>query len=66
MKKHSKFGKVVFWFGYLLLMLGFMFNERIGVLAEDIPEVLYPFSLPSIIIGAILIIISNFFKKKKV
>jgi len=62
MKNHSKFGKVFFWFGFLLFILGFMFNEEIGVLAEDF----YPFSLPAIIIGITIIIISNFFKKKKI
>lgn len=64
MKKHSKLGKVVFWFGLLFFILGWMFNEEIGILAEDIPEVFYPFSLPAIIIGIITIFISNFFKKK--
>ncbi|WP_188856612.1 hypothetical protein [Oceanobacillus indicireducens] len=42
MKNHTKFGKVIGWLGFLLFMLGFMFNERIGVLAEDIPEEFYP------------------------
>jgi hypothetical protein len=66
MKKHSKLGKVVFWFGFLLFILGWMFNKEIGILAEDIPEVFYPFSLPAILIGIIIIFISNFFKKKMV
>ncbi|RDW15123.1 hypothetical protein [Oceanobacillus chungangensis] len=64
MKKHTKFGKIIGWLGFLFFMLGFAFNERIGVMVEDIPEVYYPFSLPSIIIGIILLVISNFFKKR--
>lgn len=66
MKKHTKFGKVIGWLGFLLFMLGFMFNESIGVLAEDIPEDFYPFALPSIIIGIILLLLSNFFRKKNI
>ncbi|KLV14752.1 hypothetical protein ABW02_25885 [Niallia circulans] len=65
-KKYTILGKVIAWLGFLFFMLGFMFNESIGVLREDIPEDFYPFSLPSIIIGIILLLISNFFKKKNV
>jgi vacuolar-type H+-ATPase subunit I/STV1 len=63
MKKHTLAGKVIAWTGFFLFIFGVMFNEQIGVLAEDIPETLYPFSLPAIIAGIVIILISNFFKK---
>lgn len=63
MKNHTKFGKVIFWIGFLFFMLGIAFNERISLIADG-PEVFSTFSTPSIIIGIILIIISNFFKNK--
>lgn len=64
-KKHSKLGKVMGWLGFLFFMSGFLFFSESGLVAEDIPEDFYPFALPSIIIGIILLVISNFFKKKK-
>lgn len=65
-KKHTTLGKIISWLGFLLSIIGLMFNEGIGILAEDIPETFYPFSLPLIIIGIILLLVSNFFKKKNV
>jgi len=64
MKKHTKFGKVIGWLGFLIFMSGLLFSES-GVMAEDIPEYFYPFALPSTIIGIILLLLSNFFRKKK-
>ncbi|WP_140321983.1 hypothetical protein [Oceanobacillus rekensis] len=64
MKKFTMLGKVIYWLGFLFFISGFLFNEN-GVMAEDIPEVFYPFSLSSIIIGIILMVSSHFFKKKK-
>ncbi|ASN05421.1 hypothetical protein [Virgibacillus necropolis] len=64
-KKHSKLGKVIGWLGFLFFISGLLFFSESGVMAEDIPEVFYPLALPSIIIGIILLVISNFFKKKK-
>ncbi|MEH7239482.1 hypothetical protein [Bacillus sp. JJ1562] len=66
MKKHTKFGKVIGWLGFLFFISGFFFFSESGVSAGDIPEVFYSFSLPSIIIGIILIAMSNFFKNKNV
>ncbi|RLL48434.1 hypothetical protein D8M04_04015 [Oceanobacillus piezotolerans] len=66
MKKHTKFGKVIGWLGFLFFISGLFFFSESGVMAEDIPEFFYPFALPSIIIGVILLVISNFFRKKNV
>ncbi len=59
------------WKGNLLVRFsnfisGLFFFSESGVLAEDIPETFYPFALPSTIIGIILLLISNFFKKRNV
>lgn len=61
MKKHSPLGKVIFWLGFLLFVLGIAFNDSLGWIADG-PKILSSFSIPSIITGVILIIISNFFK----
>ncbi|WP_018930510.1 hypothetical protein [Gracilibacillus lacisalsi] len=63
MTKHTLFGKVIFWLGFLIFILGFMFNETLGII-QDVPASVYSFSMPAIIIGIILIIISNVFKKE--
>lgn len=63
MKKHTKIGKIFFWFGFLFFISGMAFNQTIGVI-KDGPEALSSFSMPSIISGLILIIVSNFFKRK--
>lgn len=63
LKKHTKFGKVFFWFGLLFFMSGVAFNQRLGVITEG-PEILSTFSIPLIILGIILIVISNFFRNK--
>ncbi len=62
MKKHTLFGKVIFWLGFLIFIAGFIFNESIGTI-QDVPASVYSLSIPAIIIGIILIIISNVFKK---
>ena len=63
MKKHTKFGKVIFWLGFLFAILGLAFNEKLGAITDG-PEFFSTFSIPSIIIGIILIVISNFLKSK--
>ncbi|MBU8790568.1 hypothetical protein NSA56_03845 [Oceanobacillus caeni] len=65
-KKYTTFGKVIYWLGFLFFISGLFFFSESGVLAEDIPETFYPFALPSTIIGIILLLISNFFKKRNV
>lgn len=65
MKKQTMFGKVIFWIGLLFFMLGMAFNKTLG-LKTDGPEEFSTFSIPSIILGIILIVISNFFRNKNV
>ena len=65
MEKFTGFGKVIAWLGFLFFISGLLFFSESGVMAEDIPEVFYPFSLPSTIIGIILMGSSHFFKRKK-
>ncbi len=65
MKKHTRFGKVIFWLGFPFFMLGITFNKTLGAIVDS-QEVFSIFSIPSIIIGIILIVISNFFKNKNV
>ena len=64
MKKHTKLGKSIFWLGFLFFITGMMFNERIGTITDG-PEVFSTFSLPLLITGIIIVLISNFFTNKK-
>ncbi|WP_042221649.1 hypothetical protein [Oceanobacillus manasiensis] len=64
LKYHTAFGKVLYWLGFLFFISGLLFFSKDGVMAEDIPEALYPFALPATIIGIILLLSSHFFKKK--
>ncbi len=63
MKKHTKLGKVIYWLGFLLFILGIGFHEKVGIITDS-PVVFSTFSLPAIIIGIILLFISNFSKKR--
>ncbi|MGP4038625.1 hypothetical protein ACTWP4_01765 [Gracilibacillus sp. D59] len=63
MKKHTPFGKMVFWLGFVIFVLGIAFNGTLDII-QDAPESVYSFSTPAIIIGIILITISNVFKKE--
>lgn len=57
LKKHTTFGKILGWLGFLFFISGLLFFNKSGVLAEDIPAT---------IIGIILMLSSHFFKKKNV
>lgn len=63
MKKHNPLGKGFFWIGFALFILGLAFNESIGLIPEN-PETLSSFSVPSIIFGIVMIVVSNFFGRK--
>lgn len=63
MKIHTPLGKVIYWLGFLLFILGIGFNENFGIISDS-PGILTSFSIPAIIIGIILLLISNFFKKR--
>lgn len=63
MRKHSPLGKVVFWLGFLLSVLGVAFNDSIGMITDG-PDIFSSFSVPAVIIGVSLIIVSNFFRNR--
>jgi len=64
MKKHTQFGKVIFWLGFFLFVLGVFFNERVGTITD--PQIFSSFSLPAILTGIVLLVISNFFIKESI
>jgi hypothetical protein len=61
-RKHNTMGKVLYWIGFLLFIMGFLFDDRISLI-QDAPEQLSNYSLPAIILGIVIIISSNFFRK---
>jgi glycopeptide antibiotics resistance protein len=61
LKRYNKIGKILFYLGTLLMAVGFSFNQTIGI--ADTPEPYATFSIPLIIIGIILGVASNFYKK---
>ncbi|RIW30420.1 hypothetical protein D3H55_16940 [Bacillus salacetis] len=63
MNHQTLLGKVLFWLGFLLFIFGFIFNSSVGII-EDGPEFFPTISIPAIIAGIILIVLSNFFKKR--
>lgn len=63
MKKNTPLGKVIFWAGFLFFILGMSFNESLGWI-QDAPGFFSSFSIPAVIIGIVLIVISNFFVRK--
>ncbi|WP_062052217.1 hypothetical protein [Bacillus sp. JCM 19034] len=63
MKKHTNVGKVIYWLGFVLFILGFAFNDMIGMITNG-PEIFSNLSIPAFIGGIVLLICSNFFTKK--
>ena len=60
MKKHNKIGRILYFTGIWLNAIGFAL-----AFVEDIPEPFPAFAIPMIVVGAILLIASNFFKKNR-
>ncbi|MYL56245.1 hypothetical protein GLW20_01840 [Virgibacillus halodenitrificans] len=60
MKKHNKTGRLLYYFGVFVGAIGIALE-----LVEDTPETLSILAMPLIIIGVILLIASNFFKKDR-
>lgn len=60
MKKHNKTGRLLYYFGTYISAFGIALE-----LVEDTPEPLSVIAMPLIIIGVILLIASNFFRKDK-
>ena len=61
MKKHNSIGKFLYYVGIFLFAIGFTLNQTIGII--DAPGPYSSFSVPLIIIGIVLLVTSNFFKK---
>jgi len=62
MKNRTRMGKVLAYLGIFLFVTGIGFNQSIGYIDKSEPYT--SFSIPLIIIGMVLTISSNFFKKK--
>ena len=60
---YNRTGKVISFIGIWMFAFGFTFNKRIGI--ADTPELFTFLSIPAMIIGVVLLIMSNFFKLKK-
>ncbi|SFE28240.1 hypothetical protein SAMN05216238_1126 [Lentibacillus persicus] len=60
MKKHNNMGRSLYYIGTFLSAFGIAFE-----LLEDAPDSLSVIAMPLIIIGVILLIASNFFRKTK-
>ncbi|WP_404451526.1 hypothetical protein LG329_14480 [Virgibacillus necropolis] len=63
-KKYTKAGNVIFYFGLLVFIFGLSMNENIGW-KKYWPEHFTSYSLPIMISGVVIIILTNFFRKKK-
>ncbi|WP_068672153.1 hypothetical protein [Oceanobacillus sp. Castelsardo] len=58
MKKHNKTGRLLYYTGTYISAFGIAFE-----LVEDTPDPLSIIAMPLIIIGVVLLIVSNFFRK---
>lgn len=61
LSRKNKLGKVILIIGFIFFILGIIFNKTLGL--TDTPVFLESISLPLIIIGIIILIASNFFKR---
>ncbi|MBP3951724.1 hypothetical protein [Bacillus suaedae] len=60
MRKHNKTGKILYFIGIWINAIGLAL-----LWVEGIPEPYPSFSIPLIVLGVILLISTNFFKKGK-
>ncbi|MRG87502.1 hypothetical protein [Salinibacillus xinjiangensis] len=59
--KYTKVGKILFWIGLAIFVVGLGFNENL----TDAPEQLAGISRPIMITGIVVVFLTNFFRKKK-
>ncbi|ALX47668.1 hypothetical protein AOX59_03045 [Lentibacillus amyloliquefaciens] len=64
LKRFNRTGKVIAFTGMWISAFGFAFNETIAGVSGT-PDSLAALSIPLIAIGIILLITSNFFKRKR-
>lgn len=60
MRKHNETGRLLYYIGIFVSAFGIALE-----LVDDTPEPLSVIAMPLIIIGVILLIASNFFRKNK-
>lgn len=63
LKNYKKTGKILAYVGIWIFAFGFAFNGTIGI--TDPPDFLATLSIPLIVIGIIMLIGSNFYKRKR-
>ncbi|MEB6551515.1 hypothetical protein MXL46_21260 [Heyndrickxia sporothermodurans] len=63
MRKHNKTSKLIFTLGIFIFAFGVAFNQRLGI--TDSPEPYASLSIPLIVLGLIVIVVSNFFGRKQ-
>lgn len=63
LSRKSKTRKVILTIGFILFVLGIIFNKTLGL--TDTPEFFESTSLPMIIIGVIMLVASNFLKNSE-
>ncbi|MBA2174847.1 hypothetical protein H0266_08075 [Halobacillus locisalis] len=62
-KRKTTTGKWLAYLGLWIFAAGFAFSEIIGI--EGTPDLLASASIPLIVIGILMLIISNFFKEER-
>lgn len=63
-KKYTKAGNIIFYIGLLVFIFGLSMNEDIGW-KKYYPEDYTNYSMPIMILGVVIIVGTNFFRKKK-
>ena len=63
-KKYTKVGNIIFYIGLLVFIFGLSMNEDIGW-KKYYPEDYTTYSMPIMILGVVIIVGTNFFRKKK-
>ena len=61
-EKENPTGKWLVYLGLWIFAAGFAFSEFIGI--EGTPDLLESASIPLVVIGLLMVILSNFFHKK--
>ncbi|TFJ91696.1 hypothetical protein E4U82_16335 [Lentibacillus salicampi] len=63
-RRFNRTGKVIAFIGIWVFAFGIAFNETIAGISGT-PDLLASLSIPLIVIGIIMLITSNFFKRKR-
>ncbi|ASK61008.1 hypothetical protein CFK37_01665 [Virgibacillus phasianinus] len=63
-KKYTRAGNIIFYIGLIVFIFGLSMNENIGW-KKFYPEHYTSYSTPIMIVGVVIVIVTNFFRKKK-